>query len=299
MVTAQLTSIGVGIHNVLIATDFSHCSDVALNFGLQLAKSYKAKTYVVFVVPSDEFLLAGPEAYVAARDAGRRDLLELKNELQRNHSYVEGVDYHLYLLEGDVAQAILDFANQKQIDLIVVGTHGRGGLGKAFMGSVAERVFRRSSAPVLTLGPSLCRGALDHVPQSILVAADFSPASERAVRYAAALAGEHKANLTVLHVLSDKADDTVERARTMQVTKTRLAELLGREAAEVRCSLRIETGRVVPTILHTAANVRADLLVMGVRPSIGVLERLMWPCAYEIVRESPCPVLTVREKEPN
>ncbi len=151
MVTAQLTPVGVGIHHVLIATDFSTYSNTALKFGLQLARSYSATAHVVFVVPSDEFLIAGPEAYVAAKDAATRDLDELKAELQSKHSYVEGRDYHLCLLEGDVAQTVLDFARNKHIDLIVLGTHGRSGLGKALMGSVAERVFRQSPVPVLTL----------------------------------------------------------------------------------------------------------------------------------------------------
>ena len=102
-------------------------------------------------------MVAGPEAYAAAKDAARRDLLELKHELRRKHSYLEGEDYHLFLLEGEVAQSILDFAHQKEIDVIVVGTHGRSGLGRALMGSVAERVFRHSPVPVLTLGPHLQR----------------------------------------------------------------------------------------------------------------------------------------------
>ena len=153
MVTAQLTPVGVGIHNVLIATDFSTYSNTALRYGLQLAKSYEATAHVVFVVPADEFLIAGPEAYVAAKEAAARDLEELKAELGRKHSYVEGRDYHLCLLEGDVAQTIIDFTRNQRIDLIVLGTHGRGGLGKALMGSVAEKVFRQSPVPVLTLGP--------------------------------------------------------------------------------------------------------------------------------------------------
>src|SRR3974390_1878547 len=134
MATAQLTPVGVGIHNVLIATDFSSCSDLALSFGLELAHGYQANAYVVSVLPRDQFMLAGPEAYVAAKDAARRDLLELRQELRKKHSYLEGEDYHLFLLEGDVADAILHFAGQKEVDVIVVGTHGRGGLGRALMG---------------------------------------------------------------------------------------------------------------------------------------------------------------------
>jgi len=284
----------VGIQNVLIATDFSHYSNAALEAGLQLAKDYQAAAYVVSVVPTGEFLLAGPEAYVAAKDAALRDLAQLKSELKQAHAYAEGQDYHMYLLEGEVAQAILNFAHQKGIDLIVVGTHGRGGLGKALMGSVAERVFRTSPVPVLTLGPHL-RRFRSRPSRNIMVAADLTRASEQAVRYAASLAREHKGKLTTVHVLHDLPAKEVERARALQVIKTRLSELLGREAAGVQCSLRVESGRIVPTILKTSEEIDADLLVIGVRPSSGVLDRVMFPHAYEIMCESPCPVLTLRE----
>ncbi|MGB8888589.1 MAG: universal stress protein [Candidatus Korobacteraceae bacterium] len=295
MTTAQITPAGVGIHNVLIATDFSHYSNVALNFGLELAHDYCATAYVVSVIPTDEILIAGPDAYVAAKDATRRDLLELKAELARTHSLVEGKDYHLYMLEGAVARAILDFANSRQIDLIVVATHGRSGLGKALMGSVAEKVFRQSPVPVLSIGPRVHRAGYKHAPQNILVPADFTLASERAVRYAGALARQHKATLTLLHVLSSGAVKGVsDRATLEQRTYSRLAELLGREAEGVRGSMRVEVGRIQTVILENADKLEADLLVMGVRPWNGILDHLMWPHAYEVVRESPCPVVTVR-----
>ncbi len=295
MTTAQLTPTGVGIHNVLIATDFSRYSNVALHFGLELAHDYQAQAYVVSVIPTDEILLAGPDAYVAAKDATRRDLLDLKAELSRKRSYVEGKDYHLYMLEGAVADAILDFARQRQIDLIVVATHGRSGLGKMLMGSVAEKVFRQSPVPVLTIGPHANQAAYRQTLRNILVPVDFSPASERAVSYAAALARERKASLTALHVLSPAAVKGVpDRARVEQGIYSQLAESLGHHADGVRCTMRVETGRIQTAIVETADKIEADLLVMGVRPWTGLLARLMWPHAYEVVRESPCPVVTVR-----
>ena len=297
MATAQLTPTGVGIHNVLIATDFSRYSNLALNFGLELAHDYQAQAYVVSVIPTDEILLAGPDAYVAAKDATRRDLLELKAELTRKCSYVEGKDYHLYMLEGAVADAILNFARQRQIDLIVVATHGRSGLGKMLMGSVAEKVFRQSPVPVLTLGPRVNQEGYRKTLRNILVPLDFTAASERALRYAAALAGERKASLTALHVLSSAEMKKVpDRARVEQGIQTKLADLLRREADGIPYAIRIETGRIQTAILETADKIEADLLVMGVRPWTGILDRLMWPHAYEVVRESPCPVVTVRRE---
>src|SRR5271166_5196014 len=126
MATAQLTPTAVGIHNVLIATDFSRCSNAAFHYGLQLSKAYNATAYIVFVLPNDPYLLAGPEAYVAARDAARRDLEDLEREVKRSYGDLPHDNYHLYLLDGDIADSLLSFAQQKKIDLIVLGTHGRG-----------------------------------------------------------------------------------------------------------------------------------------------------------------------------
>jgi len=240
-------------------------------------------------------MIAGPDAFEAAKDVARRDLMELRHELRKKHSYIEGEDYHLFLLEGEVAQAILNFAQQKEIDVIVVGTHGRGGLGRALMGSVAENVFRHSPVPVLTLGPHLHRITGAGAPKNILVPVDFTPASERAAHYAVAMAREHNATLTLLHVIEHwPAQAQADRARVLQGLREKVESLVSGEAKGLRYSFRIEVGRVVETVLYTANGIEADLLVMGVRPRTGLLNRLMWPHAYEIVREATSPVLTVR-----
>ena len=301
MATAQLTPTAMGIHNLLIATDFSRCSNAAFHYGLQLSKAYNATAYIVFVLPNDPYLLAGPEAYVAARDAARRDLEDLEREVQRSYGDLPHDNYHLYLLDGDIADSLLSFAQQKKIDLIVLGTHGRGALPKALLGSVAERVFRHSPVPVLTLGPSVCHGSRSGAPRSIVVAADFTPASRRAIRFAANLTQEHKSHLTLVHVLDPKQlQHMPDRAAVEHGIETRVRDLLGDKSAGVHCSIRIEAGGVTQKILEVAKQQAADLLVLGVRPSSGVMDRLVIPHAYEIVRESPCPVLTLREtRTPN
>ena len=295
MVTAQLNPVGVGIHNVLIATDFSRYSTVAMNFGLALAQEYHAKADIVFVLPSNDFLIAGPDAYVAAKDAAERDLEELKSELQQTQPCNESRDYHLLFMEGDPAESILDCAREKNVDMVVVGTHGRGGLGKMLMGSVAERVFRQSPVPVMTVGPHLHRAARGFAPRNILLPANFTPASERAAHYAAALAREHDAKLTMLHVREKtEADVHTNPSQVLRETEKNLTALIGEDTAGLRLCCRIEVGKLVPTLLRVETEIDADLLVMGVRPSSGFLDRLMWPNAYEIVREAACPVLTVR-----
>lgn len=294
MATLQVTPIGVGIKNVLIATDFSRCSRSALDFGLQLAKTYKARAHVAYVLPSADFLLSGPEVYVSAQDAARRDLKQLQADIEQSYSCRMGEDFQIYLLEGEVTRSILEFVRQWDIDLIVLGTHGRGGLGKAFLGSVAEQVFRHTPIPVLTVGPEACEQPLHCHPREIIVPADFTPPSRRAVQYAVALAREHHSNLTLLHVVNPKQLEHVpDRAAAERGLTRRLSELVD-NGEGMPCAIRLEVGRISETILEVARTQSADLLVMGVRPSSGVLDRLVIPHAYEVIRGAPCPVLTLR-----
>ena len=296
MATAQLTSVGVGIRNVLIATDFSRYSRNALECGLRLAGIYGATTYIVTAVPSEAFLLAGPDAYVAATEAAARDLEALKAELMAAQPCGQFSDYHLCVLEGEVSQAILNFARQKQIDLIVVGTHGRTGLGRAFMGSVAERIFRGSPVPVLSVGPHIRASALQDAPRNIVAAVDFTSVSALAARYAVRLARKNRGNLTLLHVITEKdLDHSGDRAGIDQKIERRVKSLLGPDGESVDCSIMVETGPVVPTILSMLERTRSDLLVIGVRRSSGVLDRLVLHHAYELLCECSRPVLTLRE----
>ena len=129
-------------------------------------------------------------------------------------------------MEGDAAQSILDCARENNADVIVVGTHGRSGLGKILMGSVAERVFRQSPVPVMTVGPHLHHPGRGFVPRNILLAADFTPASERAARYACALAREHNAKLTMLHVLDcAELSGVADRAEVMMGIEKELTDI--------------------------------------------------------------------------
>ena len=149
--------------------------------------------------------------------------------------------------------------------------------------------------PVLTLGPHLQPITGGRTPKNILVPIDFTPASEKAARYATAMAREHNATLTMLHVIERwPVQAQADRARVMQSLREKVENLVREEAKGLRCSVRIEVGRMVETVLYTANGIEADLLVMGVRPRTGLLSRLTWPHAYEIVRDATCPVLTVR-----
>ncbi len=299
MATAQLASKSVSIKNVLIATDFSHHSDPALHYGLELAHLYGAQAEIAYVVPTDEFVLAGPEALHAAREAARRDLLDFKARLRHAGALVEDVDYHLTMLEGSVADCLLQCASEKKIDLLVVGTHGRRGLGKFIIGSVAEKVFRHSPVPVLTIGPNIHEPREINLMRHMLAPCDLTPKSHPAVQYACTLAEAHGSRLTVLHVVDHLREVTnLDPYRVKREIEEKLAEIVGTVPEGVDVDYRVEFGNVAATILRVASETAANLIVVGVRRSAGVLDRFMWPIAYELVREAACPVLTIRGSAP-
>ena len=294
MATAEFAATSVGIHNVLIATDFSHHSTAVLKYALNLVRRYGAHGEIVYVLPTDEYALAGPEAVWAAKDAARRDLLELKTELRSSLAFEDEVDYCVTMLEGPIADCLLQWAREKKTDLIVVGTHGRGGLGKVIPGSVAERIFRHSDVPVLTVGPHIRRLKEADRAHRILVPCDLTPKSHPAVEFACALARENRAKLTVLHVVENFTKGMTSSSESARQAREGLARIVGRHSDGVEVVYWIEFGKICSSILRTASEIDADLIVLGVRPSSGVLDRFMWPIAYELVCQAECPVLTVR-----
>jgi nucleotide-binding universal stress UspA family protein len=197
---------------------------------------------------------------------------------------------------GDLWGTIPDLVDEYDVDLVVVGTHGREGVKKVVLGSAAEQIFRRASCPVLTVGPHARREQveLDNW-RHILFATDFSEGSLHALPYALAIAEENQADLTLAHFVTlvpmQQQGMVEERARQ------RLRALLPADCANwcsPECVVRFE----FPSdgILRIAEERGADLIVMGVHKSNAprTLAHMPWAIAYEVVCHAPCPVLTVR-----
>jgi nucleotide-binding universal stress UspA family protein len=294
MATAQLHATGVAVHNVLIATDLSKQSSEILRAGMDLRYAYGAHATVLYVLPRDEYVLAGYEAYAAGRDAARRDLAELGDQLCRQYSCELGKNLEILMAEGDVADCVFECAREKHIDLIVLGTHGRSGFSKAIVGSVAERVFRRAEIPVLTMGPT-ARTSLASGFKRMLVPVDFTAATQHSARYACALAREHQSELVLLHVVEDVPKGAMGDIESLKHTvQQNLAELISCEEKPKRLEFMMQGGKVVPTIVKAASELDADLMVLGVHTYPKLLDHFRWQTAYELVRQAPCPVLTVR-----
>ena len=153
MPASFLEALMVVLKKILVATDFSEPSGVALAYGRDLARSYGATMHLLHVVDdatvrySTELGFALPNLQKDAEAASRRDLDRLITADDRQTlTVVSVVETHL-----NVAQGITGYAKEHDIDLIIVGTHGRGAVKQFLMGSAAERVVRTAPCPVLAV----------------------------------------------------------------------------------------------------------------------------------------------------
>jgi len=128
--------------NVLAATDFSSASFTALQYALSIVRQFAGTLYLAHIV-SD----------IAAADHAWRDGQRLTTDLLISGE-LRGVPHKLLVGHGEIWEGLAPMVRENNIDMIVVGTHGRMGLAKVLLGSVAERIFRQASCPVLTVGPN-------------------------------------------------------------------------------------------------------------------------------------------------
>jgi nucleotide-binding universal stress UspA family protein len=295
------------LKHLLVAIDFNESSQEAIATAVALAKRLSAALTVTHtwevpaytypglaLVPAD---LLGP-VEEAARSAVAATLADVHKQVPWAKSV---------LRQGLAANETLALIEETKPDLVVIGTHGRKGVARALLGSVAERIIRLSRAPVLTVrhlqdGPLQTEGiGSSPLPQRILVPHDFSDGSHHALSFALVLAARLGALVTVLHAY----EIPVGFPSPLQVT----ADLLGAVHASARkeldevVALARRPGVVVESLLcqgpawseiDTAARERrADLIVMGTHGRRGIARALLGSVAEKVVRTATCPVLTV------
>ena len=286
----------VSLRNLLFLTDFSPASELAVPYLVAVAEWYGAKVYVLHTVPSEAPMPLPMEPLPVSLDLGwQRAKLQMQ-EFVAGAAF-KSLDHAGLVQEGEFWPAISSVIHDHSIDMIVLGTHGRSGLKKVALGSMAEEVFRHALCPVLTVGPH-CRpspGRFDEWKR-ILFATDFSPASLRALPYAFSLAEENEAELILLHMLPlvpMQQQDSVREAIIKRLSALVPAEV--RPWCRPRCQVRFDFA--IDGIRDAANEVEADVIVMGVHHvrSPKATSHLLWATAYEVVCQAPCPVLTVRD----
>src|SRR3984957_6643280 len=218
----------VMFRNILLASDYSASANLAMPYAAGMARSFGATLYAMHVQEPINYALP----------PGTWQGLELTREMEEKF-LVEAVrrDFpdvrpHVLHADGVVWRAIEAAIRKHAIDLVVVGTRGRTGIGKALLGSVAEKILRHAPCPVLTVGPQACheagrRGRMS----SILFATDFGAASLAAAPIAVSLAEEYQAKLTLLHVMEKRSGGQMEMpCDAAEACQQRLRALVAEEA---------------------------------------------------------------------
>jgi nucleotide-binding universal stress UspA family protein len=293
--SAVATSLRIQVQNILFTTDFSPAADVALPYALAFTRWYGARLFVGHAVPPEP-VLSVPMAHLPAEIDpywhGARRRIE---EFCRGDA-LRGAHYQVLMEQGELWEAVADMIQHNAVDFLVLGTHGRQGLRKLVMGSSAEQIFRLADCPVLTVGPKAARPDVKFENfKHILFATDFSPASLHALPYALSIAEENQASLTLLHLVALVPMQSQESVR--EVAMRQLQSLLPPDVS-AWCQPTLAVRFEFPTdgILRAAAELKADLIVMGVHRTAAprAAAHLPWAIAYDVVCGAPCPVLTVR-----
>ena len=301
----------IAIRRILCPVDLSDTSLRALTHASALAGWYGSALTALFVdttiaiTNGAEFqgVAVAPGAVMEAARSSRV-VRDLRTFLDRASC---GTNVAIVVEESiDVATAILDVTRRVPADLVVMGTHGRLGVKRVLLGSVAEQVLRSAPCPVLVVPPH------DAVPPStvsfthIVCAIDFSASSLAALTWALSLAEEADAHLSLLHVIEVPPELRVSAVVTDRnleelhaafeaETLSRLRKLVPAHAAEF-CSVETATaaGAAGHAILQFASERKADLIVMGAQGQ-GALERWIFGSkTRDVVSGATCPVLTVR-----
>lgn len=283
--------------HILFATDFSPSSTTALPHAVAVARHFAAKLYLAYVIPTDAFDLIPAGERDSALANMRRHVEEQMAGL-RATSLLRGVNHGALVDHGNVWRMILGMVEKQNIDLIVIGTHGRSGVEKLLLGSTAEEILRCARVPILMVGPdNLVPPGTEAKPHSILYATDFSPESEPALRYACSLAKEYGGALFFLHVTQDAWKEPLStRMQAADFFRMRFVEKKWTLDEEISPEYHVEFGRPAEYILEISGKLQIELIVLGVRGARypRVAAHLPGPTAYDVVSHARCPVLVVR-----
>jgi nucleotide-binding universal stress UspA family protein len=297
----------VEIRRILCPTDFSDESRHALTHAIAIAGWYGAEVTALhignpMVVLSTIVPVPASMTHDPPHSTNRRRLeTQVRNWL--SPATAVAVPTSVAVDEGNPVSCILEHARSLPADLIVMGTHGRGGFERLVLGSVAEKVLRKAMCPVMTVPPTDV--STSKLPfEQIICPVDFSDSSIAALQYAFSLAQETNARLSLLHVVEWPSDE-VPAGRVQHMAELRqLWEENARRRLEalvtddVRSWCRPEPvlafGKAYQQILNAAEIMHADLIVMGVHGRNSIDMMLFGSTTQHVVRKASCPVLTLR-----
>ena len=296
------------IQKILYPTDFSNCSKQTYPHACFLAEKYGAELHILHVIT-----IHTGDAYDPSYDFPHLEEYNVhleKHAMEETDKLIQGYQVGMHKVfkvqeRGYSPSAvILQYAKDHNIDLIVMGTHGRRGLGYLFLGSVAEEVTRFAKRPVYTVREQKVAKSVEKINR-ILAPVDFSDHSKKSLAYAKFLCEDYNASLEILHVVEDKIHPAFYGSgkssifdfmpdiweKSSELIQQMLKEVPG---PDVETKTNIVEGSAAKEILKYADKNNIDLIAISTHGRSGSDHFLLGSVAEKVTRRSMCPVFTVK-----
>ena len=294
------------INQILVPTDFSDNAQHAVDYAVDLAKRCSAKLHLLHTPVVPTYLLMdlsyspGPEAVTRILNDSQEAL-----DAQAKAIADAGVELFTAIREGTVHEVIRDYAKEHDVDLVVVGTHGRTGVSKLMYGSVTERVIKTVHTPILVVPP----GGHEKPPTSIVISYDFSGPAKRAAEVARAIHGVFGGSLHLVHSYLDVWGEYTDRGAVVgeaaekrrEALRLGLQEMLEADSKEIfsmapqNVQTHLVTGDPAGGILQVAEDVDATLICAGTTGKSGIERLLIGSVARRLLHDSQVPLLLTHE----
>jgi len=283
----------LSLKHILVAADFSPISIVALRHALGIARRYHSNVSLLHVIDPSIYGAAGPDGISADSDCAARDAEAIESGLRADGS-LEGLKFDVTVRVGPVWKTIAETIEDKCSAVLVLGTHGRTGLRRLALGSVAECAFREAPCPVMTVGPRVLQSkSCGAEAKHFLVPTDLSPESLEALPYGTSLAEATQGNVSLLYIRDSRSRDKDRDTPSVEAANVRLRELLQLHPdAQAITPFIVKTGSPAEVVVGFAQAHQMDLIVMG-RRAWSEDSPPMWRTAYAIVTQAACPVLSM------
>jgi nucleotide-binding universal stress UspA family protein len=279
---------------LLVPLDGTPTAAVALPPARTLAKAFGAELRLLHVTTAE------------SATADSKTLTKIQNYLARIAQELTqaGLRVRTTVSQGDPADRIVREAGAMRADLIVMATHGRGGLQRVVLGSVAQGVLAHSGVPVMLLRPGGRR--MNHV-KTILVPVDGTPGASSALRLAAPLVRATGASIELVHVVPPGAEYYVEGGKLIEVGSEEAVRAAAQhyvegmarrlDRAALKANGRALVGHPAQEIVKTADSVGADLILMSTHGLTGPARTVLGSVADEVLRQADVPVLLMRQHQ--
>jgi len=291
-------AISIQFKNILVPVDFSSRSENAGKSAGAIAQAHGSTVHLANVIESfDPTGMSVEHRRKLDEEQTYCDFASIESR------YFSGISHERVLLNGDVNTSLVSAIREREIDLVVMATHGAAGCERLLLGSITEELFRTVECPVLSLGPCVGGDVSRFASfQKILYPMEITPSSIAAVPYVGELVDTCGARVTLLHVIHPDVQSPSERERFRRRLSSEMKELFPKTVLGSIDDAIVEFGSVPEVIVEFALTRQMDTIVLGVR-SVGGFTRsathIPWTIAHRVIDSAPCPVLTVRYRGPD